>query len=259
MPTSGRSGNSGRPKARSRSALQAALPRGRPGRVAARDVRVDARVPLVVVDAVQDARQVAAPASAGRRRSRNPCSGPWISRAYVGETVFTSSEKSDAALQVADRRRGTRARRSCRGSRAGPAAPSVSAPKLPLVGEVVDGEDARHAVERRVVPVERLQVDRHAGRSASRGRGRRSAARRGCGSTRAPRARGTRSAGGCRRSRRCRRRRARPVEEGRVLDEDDLDVRGRARCGRSRRCAGRRRPARAPSPRTRPAERRCAP
>ena len=86
-PTTGRSGSAGRPNVRSRSALQAALPDRSSGAVALRDVRVVARVPLLVVDAVQDARPGPRRGCAGRRRCRSPSPSPWISRAYCGETV----------------------------------------------------------------------------------------------------------------------------------------------------------------------------
>src|SRR4029453_918231 len=92
-------------------------------------------------------------------------------------------------------------------------------------------EDGGRAAQRRVVAVEGLEVDGDEPRlpvvgmeyvrplaaaagvlagggrapSASRGDGIRPAARRGCGSTGGERGRGTRSAGGCRRSRRRRR------------------------------------------------------
>ena len=101
-PTRGRSGNSGRPKARSRSALHAALsPRG-PGRVGPRDVPVRPRVPLVVVDAVQDAHHV------GRPRAHDPVEAEAVLRpldlARVGRGDGVHQLREDRpALQVADR------------------------------------------------------------------------------------------------------------------------------------------------------------
>ena len=54
-------------------------------------MRVVSRIPLAVVDAVEDADEVGArPRSVPS--SPYPISPPWISRAYWGETVVTISE-----------------------------------------------------------------------------------------------------------------------------------------------------------------------
>ena len=75
-PTTGRSGNSGSPKRAQQVGLAGGLARRVLGRVRPRDVPVRARVPLVVVDAVQDPDHVRRRASARRRRSRSRARAP---------------------------------------------------------------------------------------------------------------------------------------------------------------------------------------
>ena len=223
MPTTGRSGSAGRPKVRSRSALHAALPDRSSGEYVPRDVRGRARGShSVVVHAVQDPDQVRRARAQDRRRCRSPSPRPGSRARTAGETAVTSSEKRMPPFM-----------KLTPPSNSSPPSPAAEVPgqaehvhrvggEVPLVGEVVDGEDAWASGRARGRPSRTTSGTRAAGRRASRGRGRRRAARRGCGSTRWRRGRGTRSAAGCRRSRRgCRRRRIDGrSKNGRVLDED---------------------------------------
>ena len=130
-PTSGRSGDSGQPER-----PQA----GRPCRPPCRRGPAASRLARCAGPPAGPTRR-SRRRSGSRRRPRprerttpskpSPCSGSLdLARVGRGHGVDELREHRPA-LQVADRRRGTRERRACRGSRAGRARPSVSRPNWP--------------------------------------------------------------------------------------------------------------------------------
>ena len=80
-PTTRQVGVLGEPEAAQQVGLARGLAGEVRGRVRLRDVRVVARVPLVVVDAVQDPEHVARAGAHDAVEAVAQCSGPWISRA----------------------------------------------------------------------------------------------------------------------------------------------------------------------------------
>ena len=135
--------------------MQAALPDGSSRRVRPRDVPVRARVPLVVVDPVQDPHHVAG-ARAHDAVEAEAVLGPLDLEGVGRGHGVDQLREHGPALQVADRAVVLERERGAEVPGQPQEAERVH-PELALVGHVVDREDARHAVQRRVVPVERLE------------------------------------------------------------------------------------------------------
>ena len=137
--------------------MQAALPAEVLRRVFLRDAAVHARVPLVVVDPVQDPRQVrAAPA-------QDPVEAESVLRALDLARVLWRHgvhelREGDAPLQVADRPVELERLGRAQVPRQAQDADRVAIEHA-LVGHVVDREHARDAAQRGIAPVEGLQVD----------------------------------------------------------------------------------------------------
>ena len=102
MPMSGRASVvslTGNPNTSSTRRFAAALPSRSIDVERLRQVRVARRIPLVVVDPVEDAHQLRRRARAGCRRSRTRTAGVWISSAYRGLTVVTMRLKTMPAFR----------------------------------------------------------------------------------------------------------------------------------------------------------------
>ena len=91
--------------------------------------------------------------------SPQPSSSPWISREYRGETALRDSGEQQAALQVVDPAVVTE--RHLRSQV--PWQPDLWQGPIgedSLVGQIVEGQLRGQTVERGVVPIERLEIDR---------------------------------------------------------------------------------------------------
>jgi hypothetical protein len=122
-------------------------------------VRIAARVPLLVVDAVQDPRDVAGARAHDAVEAERVLGTLDLERIRRRDGVDELRENG-AALQVAHP--AVVLKRVGAAEIPGQAEHSDRVhPELALVGDVVDREHARGPVERRVVPVEGLQVHGH--------------------------------------------------------------------------------------------------